>query len=98
MAVRLWANDGVAAIRASKLTSPAYCIAAIIFTCVFERPCGALRLRTRAFSGKVDFRFSEENATTQGNLERVSARDRVNANGTRSSRTWSWMMWTDCEV
>jgi hypothetical protein len=32
----------------------------------------------------VDFRFSEENATTQGNLERVSARDRVNANGTRS--------------
>ena len=24
-------------------------------------------------SGKVDFRFSEENATTQRNLERVSA-------------------------
>ena len=41
--VRLWANDGVAAIRVSKPTSPAYCIAAIIFTCVFERPCGALR-------------------------------------------------------
>jgi hypothetical protein len=28
---------------------------------------------TRAFSGKVDFRFSAENATTQDNLERVSA-------------------------
>jgi hypothetical protein len=29
--------------------------------------------RAGAFSGKVDFRFSEENATTQRNLERVSA-------------------------
>jgi integrase len=31
----------------------------------------------------VDFRFSEENATTQRNLERVSAQDRVNVSGTR---------------
>jgi branched-chain amino acid transport system substrate-binding protein len=38
-----------------------------------------------AFSGKVDFRFSAENATTQKDLERVSAHDRVNVNGTRSS-------------
>ena len=40
-------------------------------------------MRTRAFSGKVGFRFSEENATTQRNLERVSAQDRVNVSGTR---------------
>ena len=39
--------------------------------------------KLRAFSGKVDFRFSEENATTQRNLERVSAQDRVNVSGTR---------------
>ena len=38
-----------------------------------------------AFSAKVDFRFSAENATTQTNLERVSAHERVNAYGTRSS-------------
>ena len=38
-----------------------------------------------AFSGKVDFRFSAENATTQTNLERVSAHERVNVYGTRSS-------------
>jgi 23S rRNA (adenine2030-N6)-methyltransferase len=35
----------------------------------------------------VDFRFSAENATAQMNLERVSAHDRVNENGTRSSLT-----------
>src|SRR5712691_2778458 len=34
---------------------------------------GNLRGHVRAFSGKVDFRFSAENATTQRNLERVSA-------------------------
>src|SRR5882757_4421330 len=38
-----------------------------------------------AFSGKVDLRFSAENATTQRNLERASARIRVNLNGARSS-------------
>jgi ribose transport system ATP-binding protein len=38
----------------------------------------------RVFSGKVDFRFSAENTTTQRNLERVSAHDRVSVNGTRS--------------
>jgi hypothetical protein len=35
------------------------------------------RYSTGAFSGKVDFRFSAENATTQRNLERVCAHDRV---------------------
>jgi hypothetical protein len=38
-----------------------------------------------AFSAKVDFRFSAENAATQANLERVSAHGRVNVYGTRSS-------------
>ena len=38
-----------------------------------------------AFSAKVDFRFSTENATTQPNLERVSAHERVNVYATRSS-------------
>jgi general secretion pathway protein G len=41
--------------------------------------------RVGAFSGKVDFRFSAENATTQRNLERASAHFRVNVNGTRYS-------------
>jgi hypothetical protein len=41
-------------------------------------------MRTRAFSGKVDFRFSAENAARQNNPERVSAPDRFNLNGTRS--------------
>ena len=40
----------------------------------------------RVFSGKVDFRFSAENTTTQRNPERVSAHDRVNVSGTRSRR------------
>ena len=38
-----------------------------------------------AFSAKVDFRFSAENAATQTHLERVSAHGRVNVYGTRSS-------------
>jgi hypothetical protein len=38
-----------------------------------------------AFSAKVDLRFSAENATTQSNLERVPAHERVNVYATRSS-------------
>src|SRR5881394_3843275 len=38
-----------------------------------------------AFSGKVDFRISAENATTQTNLERVPRLFRIDASGTRSS-------------
>jgi phosphonate transport system substrate-binding protein len=45
-----------------------------------------------AFSGKVDFRFSAENATTQTNLERVPRLFRIDASGTRSSvrRRFAW--------
>ena len=53
--------------------------------CVSQLSCIQLNgTRFRAFSGKVDCRFSAENATTQRNLERVSAPDRFNLNGTRS--------------
>ena len=42
-----------------------------------------LRARAGAFSGKVDFRFSEENATTQRNSEARLGADRVTMSGTR---------------
>ena len=48
-------------------------------------PEGAAVVAIRAFSGKVNLRFSVENATTQRNLaERVSAHDRSHARSPRA--------------